>query len=207
MMKCNNILKEMFVRKTEWVHMIVGHCEKGNYLVVPDVIFGTNTIYLNDDQFEFQLLGILKRSMEKVIITKDTIDKFNSNPFDHIINHHSNGRHIVKYHRVSHEVWIDRLNDEALAQYESVVDYIKTKQKWHDEKNHLHWANSLTDDQRGVYHGIGKQGQLDHMRLKYEELRMEYIRSRILAKHNCKTKERFESMLRFYWQQHNIKEV
>lgn len=192
-MKIDNIT-QYFTRRKIDLSILVGHCVKGNYLIVPREFFGSDSIILNQDEYEFQLFNVLERHIEKNVITKEMIEKYYVDKSKHLIKHHSNGNAIVKLHNITLKIYVDTLNDAALEEYEYVVEYIKLRQKFHDFKMEYAWAKSL-DIEKHSYHNLN----IDMKKYEYEKLRDAYIQARITAKEKCQTKERFDVMVRIYW--------
>lgn len=205
MMLLKGYFDGLFVTKKINIRVMVGHCERGGYLVVPDILFGTNTIYFGEKEYDFQLLSILEHNISRNVVTQEMVDMFNKKQFDHIVKHPSNGHHVLKFHWCDISVVLDTLNDEALAQYNSVVEYIILRQRWHDEKMHIRWKNDIVSKGKGDnYYGCSGskyEANLD----QYRDITKSYLQARIKAKWQCKTIERFESMIRYYWSQENAK--
>ena len=150
----SDFIKQYFEQKTVRIQILIGHCEKGRYLVVPPLLFGTDTLFLQKDQFEFQLDRVIERIVQKSVITQQMFDKTKEYPYQHIINHSGNGNHVIKIHSVTLKITVDKLNDWALERYNDVVSYILLKQSVHDAKMYLRWINSVPEDNRRMYFDI-----------------------------------------------------
>lgn len=200
-----DFFKQHFEQKKVAVQMIIGHCSKGRYLVVPKAIFGTDTIFLQKDQFEFQLDRVLERILEKSVITQEMIDEFENYNFIHLLGHSGNGNHVIKLHQMILDVTVDKLNDWALERYNDVVSYILLKQSVHNAKMYLRWINSVPEDNRRMYFGISAAERVESIRQNYEMCRDALIKARKLAKENCGSQELFDVMVRHYWKEQNAK--
>lgn len=201
----SDFFKQHFEQTKVSVQMLIGHCEKGRYLVVPPLLFGTDTIFLQKDQFEFQLDRVIERTVQKSVITQQMIDKFKEYPYQHITKHSGNGNHVIKIHNVILKIPVDKLNDWALERYNDVVSYILLKQYAHDTKMYLRWANSVPEDKRHMYYGLRVPEQVESIREDYEMRRDALIKARKLAKENCGSQELFDAMVRHYWKDQNTK--
>lgn len=203
--RVSDFLKQHFEQKKVAVKMIIGHCSKGRYLVVPKAIFGTDTIFLQKDQFEFQLDRVIERILEKSVITQEMIDEFENYDFIHLLGHSGNGNHVIKLHQMTLNVTVDKLNDWALERYNNVVSYIILKQSAHDAKMYLRLVESIPEDKRRNFYGLGKPEQVQRIRDTYYMYRDALIKARKVAKESCGSKELFEVMVRHYWTVENTK--
>lgn len=201
----SDFIKRHFEQKTVNIQILIGHCEKGRYLVVPPLLFGTDTIFLQKDQFEFQLDRVIERIVQKSVITQQIIDNIKKYPYQHIIKHSGNGTHVIKIHSVFLEITVDKLDDWALERYNDVVSYILLKQSVHDAKMYLRWINSVPEDNRRMYFGISVPERVEIIREDYEMCRDALIKARKLAKENCGSQELFDAMVRHYWKEQHAK--
>lgn len=200
----HDVFKKYFVKKQEWVSILVGHCINGKYLIVPKTLFGTDTILLDSDQYEYQMLNILENKIKQRLITKDCLDTYRGDQFSHVVNHQYNGRHLIRFNRVNLHITVDQLNDELQQQYDAIVDYIKLKQKYHDLKMEMRSIHAILEHLRHTVYGASGKNYLNKLE-RLNRYRDEYIRCRTLAKQLCETKERFDAIIHYYWVNENLK--
>jgi len=201
----SEFFKQYFDQQKIEIKILVGHCEKGHYLIVPHMLFGADTIFLQKGQSEFQLNRVLERIIEKTVITNAMINKFKEYPYQHITGHSGNGNHLIKIHQITLKISIDILNDWALERYNDVASYILLKQQAHDAKMYMRWVESLPVEKRHTYYGLSKPENIEEIRDRYEISRDAYVRARQIAKKNCGSKELFETMIHHYWKEQNAK--
>lgn len=192
-------MNDIFSKKRVNLKIIVGHCERGNYLIVPKLLFGTDTIFLNKDEFCFELTKVLENNINDRNIDGDLIETFKSNPTEHIINHTANGWHVVRYHHIILPIICSYMNDDFKFQYDIVKRYIKLKQIWYDCKK------EVRKDSKSLENNVEDETTLILRISTYTEIRDRFIEIRKNAKDACVTKERFDMLVRYYWQQQSIK--